>query len=117
MKVRVPVAIPVGDRLVKVKYVRQIVNEKNEHLFAETVVDDFSIRISKTMCKSDQDIMDTIFHELDHIFYQVSGHSQWLGEDREEALAYGRQYALARLFVFSPTAGIKYRRVDFDWDE
>ena len=117
MKIRVPIAIPVGDRIVTVKYVRRVLDEDGKDCFGETVVDDLVIKVSKSMVKNQQDIMDTLFHELDHIFYQTSGHSQWLGEEKEEALAYGRQYALSRLYVFSPTAGVRYGLRTFDWDE
>jgi hypothetical protein len=117
MKVSVPVAIPVGDRVIKVKYVSNLVDEDGHHLYGETEVDFLLIRVSKFMCKNAQDVMDTIFHELGHVMFQMTGHAETLGEGQEEAIVRGFQYMLARLFIFSPVAGIKYRAISFPWDE
>lgn len=117
MKVRVPVAIPVGDRVIKVKYVKSLQDAEGHWCYGETEVDSLLIRISKTMCRNEQDVMDTLFHELGHVTFQLTGHGQTLSEGQEEAIVYALQYTLARLFVFNPAAGIKYRSIDFGWDE
>ncbi len=117
MKHRVPSAFPINDRWIKVRYVDSLVDKEGNHLYGETIVDDLIIRVSKTMCKSAQDIFETVFHELDHVAFQLSGLAHVLGEEKEEAVAHARQYTLAKLFVFSPNAGIRYRLIEFPWGE
>ncbi len=116
MKYKVPTAFPINDRIIKVRYVDSLIDKNGDHLFGETIVDDLVIRISKTMCKNMQDVFDTIFHELDHVTFQLTGISHVLGEELEEAVAHARQYTVSKLFVFSPNAGIRYRSIDFPWD-
>jgi hypothetical protein len=117
MKVKVPVAFPIGDRWIKVKYYMSLAGKDEVDVYGETLVDDLLIKISKTANKNEQDIFDTLYHELKHVAFQMTGHAQTMKEEQEEALAYALQYTLARLFVFNPKAGIKFRAIDFPWDE
>lgn len=113
MKVRVPVAFPIGDRWIKVKYLASLAGKDGVDVYGETLVDDLLIKISKSANRNQQDLMDTLYHELQHVAFQMTGHAQTMKEEQEEALAYALQYQLARLFVFNPAAGIKFREVEF----
>lgn len=116
MKVTVPTKINVGGRVVTIQYLEEVISD-GKPSFADVDTTAREIRISKSDHKTEREIFESTFHELCHYALRKSGLATVLGAKMEEAIVECLEERLAPLVAFTPTARIKYRDIDFDWDE
>lgn len=116
---KVPVQITIGGKKIRIEYPDVIPGDTAEEgdLSGDTQVLVRRVRISKTQNKSPEDIISTLFHEILHVAIGLTGHSEVLKSGEEEALVYALENMLGGLFVFHPMAQIKYRDIEFPFED
>lgn len=116
---RAPVSVMIGGKKVRVEYPDTIPGDTEEEgdLSGDTNSMACRIRISKTQNKSPDAVLHTLIHEMLHMAIGITGHSEVLGAKREEAIVYALENMLAPLLVLNPAAPVKYREIDFPWEE
>jgi hypothetical protein len=107
---KVPVQIMVGGRKIQIKYVESL--EGNHS--GEMEVGGALIRISKARHPKIDDVFTTLFHELIHVAFDITGHSVEWPDKKEEPLVYALENMLAGLFSFRAGPHIKYKEIDWD---
>lgn len=108
---KVPVQVMVGGKKVRVEYVDALPDGDSGRI----VLEDRLISISKSCHANEAAVFTTLFHELTHYAFAITGHSAEWTDAHEEPLVYALENMLADLFVFSPNAPIKYR--DVEWPD
>lgn len=109
---KVPVQVMVGGKKVKVEYLEELDPAENR---GEMVCYDQVIRVSQALNRTERQIFSTLFHELIHFAFEVTGHSAEWDNAKEEPIVYALEGMLADLLVFSPDAKVKYR--DVPWPD
>lgn len=118
MKVSVPVKAPIGGRQISIKYKEQIEPDKDGGaVFADVDAMRRTINVSKAEHKTAREIFESIFHEMLHYSLRSSGLATIIGPKVEEAIVECLEERIAPLVCFHPDAGIKYREIEFPWDE
>lgn len=107
---KVPVQIIVLGKKVRVEYV----SELPEGNSGELVCGERLIRISKSRHKTEREVFSTLYHELTHLAFELTGHSAEWTDAQEEPLTYALESALADILVLNPAAPIRWRHIDFD---
>ena len=97
----------VGGKAVRAVYL----DAMDGDIYGDVSVDGRLIRINKARHKDEKAVFTTLFHELCHFAFGVTGHSAEWTDAQEEPLVYALENMLANLFVFSPAAPIKWRDV------
>ena len=114
---RVPVSIPIGGRNVRVEYLEQVFDDDGiTPLSGATVGDPVYIQISMTENKSPDAIKATLYHEMCHVAFELTGHHELLTEQQEEAIVVALESMLSPVLAFQTKVGIKYREVEFPWE-
>ena len=115
---RVPVRIPIGGKQVTVEYPLVVQGDKDEEdLYGDTSSNGRRIRISLTECKSDADLLATVFHEMLHSALAISGVTAVLNPTSEEAVACSLESMLSPLLCLNENAGIKWREIEMPWEK
>ncbi len=109
---RVPVQITVGGKKVRIEYFESL----PEGNAGEVVCVDSRIKIAKDRHVDEKAVLSTIFHELTHFAFHVTGHSATWSDATEEPLVYALENMLSSLYVFSPDAPVKWREVEWPED-
>jgi hypothetical protein len=110
---RVPVSIPMGGKRVRISYKASLPGGE----YGLCVPATFRVTVSKAACESPEDVFSTVFHELKHIALYMTGQSENLKLGQEEGIVTGMEQMLAPLFMFNPAADIKWREIQFPWEE
>lgn len=114
---RVPVMVPIGGRNVRIEYLEQVIDDDGvTPLSGATLGDPVYIQISKTANTSAESVKSTIYHEMVHVAFQLTGHHEILTEQQEEAIVVALESMLSPVLAFQTKAGIKYREVEFPWE-
>lgn len=115
---RVPVQMMIGGKKIRIDYPDVIPGDTPEEgdLSGDSQVLGGRIRISKTQNKSPEAVLHTIFHEALHMAIGITGHSEILVAKQEEALVYAIESMLAPLLILNPAAPVKYREIEFPWE-
>lgn len=108
---RVPVQIMVGGKKVRIEYHDALEGGNS----GELIIGEKLVRISKSRHADERAVFETLYHELTHFAFEVTGHSAEWTASQEEPLVYALENMLAGLFHFNPAAPIKYR--DVEWPE
>lgn len=106
---KVPVQVMVGGKKVRIEYVDELENDG----FGEMVCDDRLVKISKTRHLDERAVFTTLFHELIHFAFEVTGHSAEWTDAQEEPLVYALENMLADLYGFHKDAAVKYKEVEW----
>lgn len=106
---KVPVQVTVGGKKVKIQYVDAL----EGNCSGELEVGSGLVRISKSRHEDEKAVFTTLFHELIHFAFEVTGHSAEWTDQQEEPLVYALENMLAELFWFRQGAAIKYKEVEW----
>ncbi len=106
---KVPVQVMVGGKKVRIQYPDALENGVS----GEIEVGSALIRISKSRHADERAVFTTLFHELIHFAFEVTGHSAEWTDAQEEPLVYALENMLADLYAFNKDAAIRYK--DLDW--
>lgn len=116
---KVPYKVLIGGYPVTIKYVDELVDGDGGSLAGETVALSHTVKISTTSYSNSTPdrVKSTILHELMHVAMAICGHSELLGEKKEEAVVYGLEAMLAPLLTFdAKNKSIRWKEVDFPWE-
>lgn len=108
---RVPVQVLIGGKKVRIKYVRELLDDDGTGLCGDTCVEDLQIRISKSRHKNERQLFATLYHELLHMALGIAGISAVWKDEQEEPIVYALESMLADLLGFNPAAKIRWREV------
>ena len=116
---KVPVKVCINGRWVVIEYKDDLYDDDGSHIAGETASNGNPgpIRISKSRNNSERKVFETLWHEITHVAMELTGHAELLGLKKEEAVVYGLESSMAPLFVFNPSAPIKWRDIEFPWEE
>lgn len=109
---RVPVQVMIGGKPVKIEYH----DELPKGISGDVVCIDGLVRISKERNKDEKAVFTTLFHELTHMAFYVTGHSATWKDSQEEPLVYAIENMMAGLFVFAKDAPVKWREIEWPED-
>jgi len=113
---RVPIKIKLL-RWVKIAYPDAVIDEQGAPLYGRTIVGNRRVEVAKDRHSGAEDLHATTLHEVLHLALSVSGHSEWLGEEREEALVTALENYLAPVLCFRENSVVSWGEVDFPWEE
>ncbi|MBA2680996.1 MAG: hypothetical protein H0U76_21695 [Ktedonobacteraceae bacterium] len=86
----------------RVKYVDGLVNSKADALYGDCDGPGHTIRICTKLNKTPQACEATLMHEVIHAILYLTGQSELLSEDREEALVLSLENGLSKLYRRRP---------------
>lgn len=107
---KVPVQVMVGGKKVRIQYEEVLENNDSGQIETATGV----IRIGKEQHADERAVFTTLFHELVHYAFAVTGHSAEWTNAQEEPLVYALENMLADLFTFHKGAAVRWREVEWD---
>lgn len=114
---RVPVMVPVGGRKIKIRYLKSLPGPSKDLVFGEFCSSGTEIRINKAAHTNSQELFKTLFHELTHAVFKISGLENIIPLNKEEAVVSAIENLMAPLYAFSPSAKIKYREIRFAFED
>lgn len=114
----VPVRLPLAGKMVKIEYVDKIVDGEGHSIWGESINGENHIRVSRSRPDSAEQVWATIYHELVHVTWDISGATNALDEKTEEMLVHGLDNLLAPIIALRPKIpGAKYAEVEFDYED
>ena len=114
---RVPVQIEVGGKKIKIRYLKTLPGPAKDVTFGEFCAQHTEIRVNKSVHHNASEVHHTIFHEICHSVFKISGLENIVPLAKEEAIVSAIENMLAPLFVFSPEAKVQFREVKFAFEE
>lgn len=114
---KVPVSVKMGGLKVKIDYVDDLPDDDGSQLSGDANSLSRRIRINKSQHDAGEKLLATLLHELMHVALGLCGHSELLGDKKEEAIVGGLETMLAPLLVLNSSTAIKYKEIDFPWED
>ena len=115
---RVPVRLPVAGFAIRIEYVEKILDEDGQSIWGETVCGANLIRVSTSKPTDESQVWATLYHELNHVAWDISGINNVVDDKIEEALAHSVDNLLGPILALRPDIrGAKYRDVEFEFEE
>ena len=103
---------------IKVSYLDEVIDDDGSTpLAGRTVPGDKKIEVSKEEHKDGETLHSTLLHETIHHILSVSGHSEWLGSEREEAIVTALENHLAPLVCFKTGASVRWKEIRMLWED
>lgn len=93
-----PKAVSVMGIPYRIEYAPELRDDKGEELFADTDGPGRLIRVSNKQNDTADKFEGTLFHELVHAVFHVTGISEILGDKKEEAVVLALEHGLAPLY-------------------
>ncbi len=115
--------VPVAAKLrvrhwVRIRYLDEILDDDGKtEIWGDSDTQKRLIRISTTMNRCFEEVLDTFRHEMKHYMLDLNGHSAWLGKDREEGIVLGLENDESGFFVIDPRAPIRWADIEFPWED
>lgn len=113
---KVPVSIPLGGRKIRVIYKLSLKDDDGSRLLGYTERGKGEIHIAKDH-DDGPSLWHTIYHELTHVVFDITGHSRTMTESQEESLVVALESMLGPLLIFGPNSGVRYREIEFPFEE
>jgi hypothetical protein len=114
---RVPVMVPVGGRKIKLRYLKTLPGPAKDVTFGEFCSQHSEIRVNKSVHHNASEVHHTVYHELLHAVFKISGLENVVTLAKEEAIVSAIENMLGPILIFSPDSKVQYREVKFAFEE